>query len=159
MFGAFIGNIDKRELASRRSRDRAAPPLILALRPSLGTRTVMLTVDEGDNQPLTLSSVRLQLPFYCLRFFYPANGKLRLLYGQAGLEAGRYDLELLAPRLVSLSSRELTLDQESTPSALPEKNSVQTRVFWAALIIAVVVVLALLVGLLRSEMPGEHGAS
>ena len=119
----------------------------------------MLTVDEGDNQPLTLSSVRLQLPFYCLRFFYPANGKLRLLYGQAGLEAGRYDLELLAPRLVSLSSRELTLDQESTPSALPEKNSVQTRVFWAALIIAVVVVLALLVGLLRSEMPGEHHAS
>jgi hypothetical protein len=138
--------------------DSATPPLILALRPSLGTSTVMLTVDEGDNQPLTLSSARLELPLYRLRFFYPANVKLRLLYGQAGLEAARYDLELVAPRLVSVSSRELTLDPESTPPTVPEGNPVQTRVFWAALVIAVVVVLALLVRLLRSEMPGEHRA-
>jgi hypothetical protein len=68
--------------------DRAPPPLILARRPSLGTRTVMLTVDEGDNQPLTLSSARLQLPLYRLLFFYPANGKLRLLYGPSRIGSG-----------------------------------------------------------------------
>ena len=73
----------------------------------------------------------------------------------------RYDLELLAPRLVSLSSHELTLDQETASSTigLPEKNSVQTRLFWVALIIAVVVVLGLLVRLLRTEMPGTPRAN
>jgi hypothetical protein len=138
--------------------ESSAPPLSLALRSSLGTRTVMLIVDEGDNRPLPLSSARLQLPLYRLRFFYPPNGKLRLLYGQTGLGPARYDLELLAPRLSSLSTHELTLDQEPGPAAagLPEKNSIQIRVFWAALIIAVVVVLALLARLLRSEMPQKH---
>jgi hypothetical protein len=141
--------------------DSVTAPLTLALRPSLGTKNVTLIVDEGDNRPLALGSARLQLPLYRLRFFYPANGKLRLLYGQAGLAPARYDLQLLAPRLVSLPSHELTLDPEATASGagVSENNSIQTRVFWAALIVAVLVVLALLVRLLRSEMPEKHRAN
>ncbi len=126
-----------------------APPLIVELRP-LSTTTLTVVVDEGDNSPLPLSAVRLELPLYRMRFFYPAGAKLTLLYGQNGLPAPRYDLALLAPRLVGVSSREAALDQENAAPAAPEKGATQTRVFWAALIGAVVVLLALLVRLLRS---------
>jgi len=132
-----------------------APPMTLDLRSSLGTATATLIVDEGDNHPLALGAPHLDLPLYRLRFFYPANTKLTLLYGHDALSAPRYDLELLAPRLVGVSSQELALDPESrAPSA--SANAIPARVFWAALIAAVVVVSILLVRLLRSEKPAEH---
>jgi len=131
-------------------QDTLAPPLRLSLRPSLGTTEAAVLVDDGDNRPLALAAARLELPLYRLRFFYPADGKLTLLYGQEGLAAPRYDLELLAPRLAGLSSNELALEPESAAPVVPV-NGIQARVFWAALIVAVLVVLALLVRLLRTE--------
>jgi hypothetical protein len=135
-----------------------ASALMLSLRPSLGTNRVTLIVDEGDNQPLALSGARIELPFYRLRFFYPANGRLRLLYGQDGLSAPRYDLELLAPRLVSLSSRELTLDSENSTNVTSPKSPIQAWLFWAALALAVLIILGLLVRLLRSESSAQLSA-
>jgi len=137
--------------------DNPAPALTLDLRSALGTNWVTVIVDEGDNQTLPLTGARIELPLYRLRFFYPENGKLWLLYGQEGLSAPRYDLELLAHRLDALPSHELTLDKE-TPTdkenpatVVPEKNPMQARLFWAALVVAVLVVLGLLVRLLRTE--------
>ncbi len=109
--------------------ETVAPPLNIDLR-SLGVKTLTLVVDEGDNRPLPLSGARLDLPLYRMRFFYPANAKLTLLYGQA-LAAPRYDLELLAPRLVGVSSRELALTQENAAPPAPEKTASATRLFWA----------------------------
>jgi hypothetical protein len=131
--------------------DTPATSLTLDLHSSLGTISAAVIVEEGDNRPLALTGARLELPVYRLRFFYPADGKLTLLYGQDALAAPRYDLELLAPRLVGVSSRELALDPESSAPAPPQNTDVQTRVFWGALVVAVVVVLFLLVRLLRSE--------
>jgi hypothetical protein len=126
-----------------------APPLIVELRP-LPTTTLNIVVDEGDNSPLPLATARLELPLYRMRFFYPNGAKLTLLYGQNTLPTPRYDLELLAPRLVGVSSREVALDQESSAPG-SNKGVSETGVFWAALIGAVVVLLALLVRLLRSQ--------
>jgi hypothetical protein len=86
-------------------------------------------VDEGDNHPLAIGSPHLELPLYRLRFFYPSNGKLTLLYGNETLSPPRYDLELLAPRLVGVSSRELALDKETQAPTAPE-NTIPARVFW-----------------------------
>jgi hypothetical protein len=135
--------------------ESATPALTLALHSSLNTNWIALIVDEGDNHLLAVSGARIELPLYRLRFFYPANGKLRLLYGQPGLSAPRYDLELLAARLAALSSRELNLEPESLKSPVPEKSSFQTRVFWGALVVAVLVVLGLLVRLLRPDPAGS----
>jgi hypothetical protein len=135
-----------------------APALTLSIRPSIGTNRVSLVVDEGDNHPLALSGARIELPFYRLRFFYPSNGQLRLLYGQDGLSAPRYDLELLAPRLVSLSSHELILTPENSANATSPKSPIQARVFWAALALAVLIILGLLVRLLRSESSAQLSA-
>ena len=138
--------------------ETAAPPLTLSLRPSLGVTSATLDVDEGDNHPLAMGTPRLELPLYRLRFFYPGNGKLTLLYGNETLSSPRYDLELLAPRLVGVSSRELALDPENRAPTAPE-NKIPAKVFWAALIVAVLAVLALLVRLLRSENPAVGSGS
>jgi hypothetical protein len=127
-----------------------ASPLMVNLNP-LSTTTLTVVVDEGDNRPLPLSAARLELPLYRMRFFYPTGGKLTLLYGQNGLAAPRYDLALLAPRLVGVSSQEVALNPENTAPAVPEKVVTQARVFWVALIGAVIVLLGLLARLLRSE--------
>ncbi|HEX4997129.1 MAG TPA: hypothetical protein VFY29_02820, partial [Terriglobia bacterium] len=112
------------------------------------TRKLTLVVDEGDNRPLNLSSVRLDLPAYHLRFFYPTRGKLSLLYGNDTLAAPRYDLELLAPRLVGVFSREITLNPQGVSISA---GNFEARVFWLALAAAALVILVLLGRLLRSE--------
>jgi hypothetical protein len=139
--------------ASWRHSDADTPPPLLSLDipPSLGGASAAVIVEEGDNRPLALSGARLELPLYRLRFFYPAGGQLRLLYGQETLAPPRYDLELLAPRLVGLSSRELALDKESAAPVPAENAGIQIRVFWGALVAAVLVILFLLVRLLRLE--------
>ncbi len=98
-----------------------------------------------------MTGARLELPFYRVRFFYPKDGKLTLLYGQDGMAAPHYDIELLAPRLVGAATRELVLDKEDAPSAALDNKSIQGRIFWGALILAVGVILFLLARLLRSE--------
>ncbi len=133
----------------------AAPPLFLDLPSSLGTTSATVVVDEGDNHPLALGTTRLELPLYRVRFFYPADAKLRLLYGNDGLSAPRYDLELLAPRLVGVSGKELALDPEARAPIAPP-GRIPVKLFWAALVVAVLVVLALLVRLLRSENPASN---
>jgi hypothetical protein len=131
--------------------DTTAPPLILNLPATLRSGSVMVVVDEGDNRPLPVTSVRLELPFYRVRFFYPADGRLNLLYGQDGLTAPRYDLELIAPRLVGLATHELALDKEDVSASPLDYRTLQGRIFWGALVLAVVVILFLLARLLRSE--------
>ena len=132
--------------------ETASPPLTLEI-PSLAETTLTIVVDEGDNRPLPFTAPRVELPRYRVRFFYPAGSKLNLLYGQNAVSAPRYDLELLAPRLVGVSSRELALDSENAAPAAPDKTPRQTTIFWGALIGAVIVLLLLLVRLLRTSTP------
>jgi hypothetical protein len=118
---------------------------------NLGTRTIVLVVDEGDNRPLNLSSPRLELPAYHLRFFYPPRSKLQLLYGNDRATTPSYDLQLLAPRLIGVSSHEIGLGSEGAAAAAKSGASMETRVFWAALTAAVIAILLLLARLLRRE--------
>ncbi len=98
---------------------------------------------------MPIQSVRLELPLYRLRFYYPAGGALTLLYGQDRLNAPEYDLALLAPRLVGMTSKELSL--ANSASAATSNSQLETRLFWAALIIAVLGILAMLARLLRKS--------
>ena len=91
------------------------------------------------------------LPTAC--FFHPARGGLTLLYGQPDLAAPRYDLALLAPRLMGVSGQELAPAPEEAAPAPPDRAPTQKKVFWAVLLAAVVILLLLLVRLLRSSEP------
>jgi hypothetical protein len=126
------------------------PSLALDL-PALGVDHFYLLVDEGDNQPLPLTSAELLLPAFRLRFFRPAGQELTVLYGRKDLSAPRYDLALLAPRLVGTFADEVSLGPEQAVSAAPAAANAQGRIFWGALIGAVLVLLALIARMLGKE--------
>lgn len=126
-----------------------APSLALEL-PALGAVDLRLVVEEGDNSPLPLDSPRLQLPGFRLRFVRPADVELTLLYGHPELDAPRYDLALLAPRVLGAPAEEVAAGPEREVP-VPAPNPLPTRVFWGVLVAAVVVLLALVVRLIAAR--------
>ena len=148
------------KLASARWRhtqtDERAPDLVLAL-PPLGSAEAVLVVDEGDNSALPISKPRLLLPAHRLRFFRSGGEPLALLYGKPGLEPPRYDLALLAPRVLGETAREVYAEPEGVVSkkAEPQRALTQTNVFWGALLVAVVALLAIIVRLVGKGEAGD----
>jgi hypothetical protein len=129
----------------------AAPPLTLDL-PAMRGRELVLLIDEGDNAPLTLDQATLLLPGYAIRFLRSDEAPLTLYYGEDTVSAPRYDLALLRPYLLDASATDVVAGPErqqvaatATPASLP------TWAFWGVLVAAVVVLLALIGRLLRSE--------
>ena len=135
-----------------------SPALIVDLPPFEG-RLLLVTFDDGDNAPLALGSARLLLPSYRLRFFHPGPA-IELLYG-ARLEAPRYDLELIAPRLRAAPAREVRI--VITPEAARSSSTMGPGrgaapgagriVFWVVLGIAVLGLLGLVVRLVARGTP------
>jgi hypothetical protein len=124
-----------------------APPLVLEL-PPLGITAVTLSVDEGDNSPLPLAPPRLLLPSYRLRFFAGSDEARTLLYGEPSLASPRYDLALLAPRLVGVSSNDAALGPEEV-NTVPAAGANDRKLFWGVLVAAVLALLLVLGRLLR----------
>ena len=123
-----------------------APALELAL-PRDDARELLLIVDEGDNQPLSITRARLRLPGWQLRFQRPA-GRLRLLYGKNDISEPHYDVAVLAPSAMSGEAREISAAGEKTadvPAAV-----MSPRFFWVGLAVAALLLLAVLVRLIVS---------
>jgi hypothetical protein len=131
--------------------DTAAPPLVLQI-PRLKTSEALIMVDEGDNAALPLRPPKLLLPGYRLRFYREDEGSLNLLYGNHGISTPRYDLALLAPRLVGAAALEITPGPENASPA--QSETVPRRVFWLVLALATAALLALIVRLLRPKSAG-----
>ena len=132
--------------------EREAPALLLDLPQGEG-KTIYVSVDDGDNAPLPLVRATLLLPAHRLRFVREDGSALRLVYGQAGLAPPRYDLELLAPRLLGAAAVEAALPPPAAGTAAPvEENG--PKLFWAVLVGAVVALLVLVARLLRRG-PGQ----
>jgi hypothetical protein len=132
--------------------DVAPQPLSLDVG-SLATREVYLVVNEGDNTPLPIERASLILPSYRVRFFRPEDAELILVYGRKDLSAPQYDLALLAPQVLSAAATEVAAQPEA---GRPQPTSqevpfVSPLVFWAALGIALAVLLGIIVRLLRDQ--------
>jgi len=130
-------------------QDRPATALTIDIAPPHGA-DLLVVVDEGDNTPLPIEAARLLLPAYRIRLYRAAGTALRVAYGRSDLARPQYDLALLAPQVLGAAAREVALDSEravgSSSSAAPVVSS---RVFWAALAIAVVVLVGFIVRLMR----------
>jgi hypothetical protein len=129
-----------------------APPFELAVNPG-SERQLLVVVTEGDNAPLPITRARLLLPSYRLRFFHPGK-PLTLMYDRTFEINPTYDLELLAPQLMGAEAREITAAPEAEGSGGGVKPLISPAVFWAGLGIAVLVLGALIVKLMRSTQPG-----
>ena len=123
-----------------------APALRLDLG-TLETTELWLVVDEGDNAALPIDRARLQLPSWRLRYVAPEGAALQLLYGRNDLQPPRYDLALLAPRLMGAAATEVTAAPESARAATAAL--VSPRWFWIILSVAVLLLLGLIVRLAR----------
>jgi hypothetical protein len=131
--------------------ETAAPAITLKI-PSLKTTEALVAVEEGDNSPLSITSARLLLPAYRMRFFRGSETDLKLYYGQSALEAPRYDLAILAPRLMGAAAEEISMDPESAAAPL-NVRPLSLKLFWGILAAAVLVLLALIVRLVRKSSP------
>lgn len=129
-----------------------APALSMEL-PALRVTELSLVIDEGDNAPLPLRDASLLLPAYRLRFFRDGRTPLTLLYGRSDISAPRYDLALLAPRLLGAPAQEVAASAERETSNVT--GVTPTIVFWCALALAVLALVVLIARLLR---PGSDGA-
>src|SRR5262249_37092646 len=110
--------------------DEPAPDLVIEL-PALGSETIELTVDDGDNAPLPIRGPGLLLPARRLRFFRTGGDELRLLYGAPSLAAPRYDLALLAPRVLGAAAHEVTPAAEAPAAEQRARAAItQARLFW-----------------------------
>jgi len=113
-----------------------------------------VTIDNGDDAPLKLESVRLQMAQRTLCFDAAANGRYTLFYGDPALQAPHYDYAtLFTPQsnvvLATSGPEEPNPAYQSRPDARPftEKHP---ALLWVALI----AVIALLAGIaLRSVKP------
>ena len=128
--------------------DLAAPPLEFELA-SNDSRHVELVVNEGDNAPLPVATATLQLPSVALRF-YNSGSALTLLYGNARATTPQYDLALLAPRVLGEAARDLQLAEPASP-AVAEGSSLDVKIFWIALAIVTLLLLAVLARLIGSR--------
>jgi hypothetical protein len=126
-----------------------APPLVLAL-PSVDVETLTLNVDEGDNSPLPLAAPKLLLSSYRLRFYGGSGNGKTLLYGEPSLGPPRYDLALLAPRLVGVASNDATLGPEEKATA--PRPALDQKLFWGILVTTILALLLLLGRSLRPAM-------
>jgi hypothetical protein len=126
----------------------AAPPLALSVA-AQDAVDLWLTVDEGDNAPLPLTTARLLLPSYRLRFYRSGDGPLRLVYGRRDVAAPRYDLALRAAELMGGEAREISALPERVAGAESEAF-ISGRTFWIFLSFAVLALVAVIVRLARS---------
>jgi hypothetical protein len=109
-----------------------------------------IVIDEGDNAPLPIISMELMIKSAALRFVHP-GGQLTLLYGKRGLAPPRYDIELLATRLLEAPAREISLPPAAR-TVRPAASASSLHLFWAAVAAVAVVLLVLLSRLLRHDV-------
>lgn len=126
-----------------------APPLVLDIDPP-DSLTLLVVVDEGDNQALPLSPPRLLLPAYRLRFFRDTEAPSLLLYGRKDLAPPRYDLALLAPQLVGAPAHEIGPGPERSARP-PSTSTLPPLLFWAVLVLAVIVLLVIVARLISQK--------
>lgn len=128
----------------------SAEPIDVPIQPGDATE-LLLMLDEGDNRPLAISSARLLLPAWRVRFF-KAAAPLSLVYGHDSVAAPEYDLALLAPAVTGAEAREIAAAPEQ-PSGSAAAGQLSPKVFWIGVAAAALVLLALLVRLIASGTP------
>jgi hypothetical protein len=132
-------------------QDKPAMPLTLSV-PPLQEAALFIVVDEGDNAPLPIDTARVLLPSYRVRLFRENNAMLRVAYGRTDLGRPQYDLALLAPQLLGTPAADVVLEAERPIVAGTTTAAILSpRLFWAALTIAVVVLIGLIARLLQKD--------
>ena len=100
--------------------------------------TVKVTVDNGDDPPLPLTAIRLEMRQRKLCFNPPSASPLTLFYGDPALNAPQYDYTRLWTPSATLHTAQLGPEQLNLAYRLPPDNRPLTerhpRLLWLALL-------------------------
>jgi hypothetical protein len=122
-------------------------PLSLRLAGLPETDSLFLEIDNGDNVPLPLTEVEVWYPISRLLFLSAAGSGPLLYYGNAKASAPRYDLQLLAPRLMAAAKVPATAGpEEILQPRTPDQRAPAPAgwLFWGVLVLVVFALLAIM---------------
>jgi hypothetical protein len=135
-----------------RTPEQKSGKLTMTLNHSPATDQLWVEVENGDNPPLELGSFMAWYPTARLFFKSPEKESIALYYGNIQASPPRYDLDLVAARIVSAEKAKAALAAEE-PLRKPTLGESLSGgrgqwIFWAVLGIVVVGLLAVLARLL-----------
>ncbi len=145
------GDKTRRSLATARwtrTTAKADAKLELRINQRLETDTLLLVTDNGDNPAVQLADFELAVPLNRIVFKSDAIQDLHLYYGNPNAGVPRYDLSLVADELKALERSDVIAgpEEQLRKSSWSEQMAGKRGgpLFWAALILAVVVLLAII---------------
>jgi len=141
---------------TRRPGDHRKPLSLALSGRRIATDRLLLEIDDGDNPPLELTSCELHVRTARLLFRASPGADLWLHYGNPHVSAPRYDVALIADRLLDARPQRATLDVE-IEHAPPRWWSADADApgiwLWLSLGAAVVVFLVVIARLLPTPSP------
>ena len=123
---------------------------VFGLQERMRTDILWIETDNGDNPAIALGTVQVIYPVVRLVFKVAQPDGFALAYGNPSAVAPRYDLGLVAVRLLtsSRSVAHIGADEQSTGARNPFAGISGGYVFWGALALVVVVLLVVVAKLL-----------
>lgn len=116
------------------------------------TDTLYLETDNGDNPPITLASMKAEHAVVRLVFKVAGTDGFELAYGNPAASAPRYDLSLVATRLLTATRSPARLGPEEAAREDFARGMLRHlkggTIFWAALALVVVALLAVVAKML-----------
>lgn len=108
---------------------------------------VFVEIENGDNQPIALTGAEFATPVVRLFFKTGDSAPITLAYANKTAAAPRYDLRLVAPQVLAAPKTTAILEASApgpapTDSSAGESGGPGRYVFWAALAVVVVLMLA-----------------
>ncbi|HEY8993573.1 MAG TPA: DUF3999 family protein, partial [Lacunisphaera sp.] len=123
----------------------------------LQTDTLFIETDNGDNPPIALASVKAEHAVVRLVFKVAETDGFQLIYGQPAAAAPRYDLSLVAVKLLTAGRTPARLGAEETDPEGFARGALRHLkggvAFWGALALVVVVLLVVVARLLPKPAP------
>jgi hypothetical protein len=121
----------------------------------MSTDTLWIETDNGDNPPIALGTVKANYPVARLVFKVAETDGFTLAYGNPGAGLPRYDLSLVAERLLTSTRAEARLGEagQGAASANPLAGLKGGYLFWGALSLVVVALLLVVAKLLPKPAP------
>ena len=123
---------------------------IFDLTDRLRTDTLWIETDNGDNPAIALGTVQAVYPVVRLIFKVADTGGFELIYDNPAANTPRYDLSLVAVKLLTSSRQvaELATGEQNFAPWNPFPGLKRGYVFWGALVFVVVVLLGVVAKLL-----------
>jgi hypothetical protein len=140
----------------KRAENDAIPLTIPITRPD--SAAIRIEIENGDNAALTLGPVAIWTSVPRIDFVYLPDDRLTLVSGAADVPAPRYDLELVASRVLSAPALPAKFASRPAP-VVPRAETKTPRWLWIPVAAAAVLVALVLAKTLRAPGGPSSGAS